>query len=71
MGGVAMASLTELSFSWLSFSAAMVSNVASASRGIVGKMTMGKPQGKNMDASNLVRTLAVLDGDMEVNLANI
>lgn len=60
MGGVAIASLTELSFSWLSFGAAMVSNVASASRGIVGKMTMGKPQGKNMNAANLYAVMTIL-----------
>lgn len=45
MGGVALASMTELSFTWLGFVAAMVSNVASASRGIVGKQSMSKPQG--------------------------
>ena len=60
MGGVAMASLTELSFSWLSFTAAMISNVASAARGIVGKMNMGKPMGKNMDAVNLYAVMTVL-----------
>lgn len=60
MGGVAMASLTELSFSWLSFGAAMVSNVASAGRGIVGKMSMGKPQGQNMDAANLYAVMTIL-----------
>lgn len=60
MGGVALASLTELSFSWLSFGAAMVSNVASAGRGIVGKISMGKPQGKNMDAANLYAVMTVL-----------
>jgi solute carrier family 35 protein E1 len=60
MGGVAMASLTELSFSWLSFGAAMVSNVASASRAIVGKMSMGKPQGQNMDAANLYAVMTIL-----------
>lgn len=60
MGGVAMASLTELSFSWLSFSAAMISNVASAARGIVGKMNMGKPMGKNMDAVNLYAVMTIL-----------
>jgi len=60
MGGVAMASLTELSFSWLSFSSAMLSNVASASRGIVGKITMGKPQGKNMNAPNLYAVMTIL-----------
>lgn len=61
MGGVALASLSELSFSWLSFISAMVSNVASASRGIVGKMSMGaKSQGKNMDASNLYAVMTIL-----------
>lgn len=64
MGGVAMASLTELSFNWLSFSAAMVSNVASASRGIVGKMTMGKPQGQNMNAANLYAVMTILSSIM-------
>lgn len=61
MGGVALASLNELSFSWLSFISAMVSNVASASRGIVGKMSMGnKSPGKNMDASNLYAVMTIL-----------
>jgi solute carrier family 35 protein E1 len=53
MGGVAIASATELSFTWLSFIAAMISNVASASRGIVGKKLLDKPQGKNMHAANV------------------
>ncbi len=60
MGGVALASATELSFSWLSFIAAMVSNVASASRGIVGKKTLGKPQGKNMNAANVYAIMTML-----------
>lgn len=60
MGGVAMASLTELSFTWLSFGSAMVSNIASASRGIVGKMSMGKPQGQNMGATNLYAVMTIL-----------
>jgi len=58
IGGVAMASLTELSFSWLSFISAMVSNVASAARGIVGKKTMNV--GKNMNASNLYAVMTIL-----------
>jgi hypothetical protein len=37
MGGVALASLGELSFSPVAFGGAMVSNVASASRAIIGK----------------------------------
>jgi solute carrier family 35 protein E1 len=64
MGGVAMASLTELSFTWLSFGSAMVSNVASAARGIVGKKSMGKPQGKNMNAANLYAVVTILAAGM-------
>lgn len=60
MFGVALASITELSFSWLAFGAAMVSNVASASRGIVGKKSMGKPIGQNMDAVNLYAVMTLL-----------
>jgi len=60
MGGVALASLSELSFTWLSFISAMVSNFASAGRGIVGKISMSKPLGKNMDAANLYAVMTVL-----------
>jgi len=60
MGGVAMASLTELSFTWLSFGSAMVSNVASAARGIVGKKQMGMSAEKNMDAANVYAVTSIL-----------
>lgn len=60
MGGVALASATELSFTWLGFIAAMVSNVASASRGILGKTTLGKPVGKNMNAANVYGVMTIL-----------
>lgn len=64
MGGVALASLTELSFTWLAFIGAMVSNVSSAARGIVGKLQMGKPIGKNMDAVNLYAVMTILSAIM-------
>lgn len=64
MGGVALASLTELSFTWLAFLSAMVSNVSSAARGIVGKMQMGKSVGKNMDAMNLYAVMTILSAIM-------
>jgi solute carrier family 35 protein E1 len=48
VGGVALASLKELSFTWLGFIAAMVSNVSSALRGILAKKTMGDGVGENM-----------------------
>jgi solute carrier family 35 protein E1 len=60
MGGVALASLGELSFSWKAFNYAMLSNVASASRGIVGKKTMGAGVGENMTPSNLYGVLTAL-----------
>lgn len=60
MGGVALASATELSFTWLGFGAAMVSNLASALRGIVGKTTLGKPVGKNMEAANVYGIMTIL-----------
>jgi len=42
VGGVALASLKELSFTWLGFGAAMLSNLSSALRGILAKTTMGE-----------------------------
>lgn len=60
MGGVAIASATEMSFTWLSFVAAMVSNVASASRAIVGKGVLGKPIGQHMDAANTYAVMNIL-----------
>eukprot|EP00401_Gymnodinium_catenatum_P058625 CAMPEP_0117601494 /NCGR_PEP_ID=MMETSP0784-20121206/77063_1 /TAXON_ID=39447 /ORGANISM="" /LENGTH=56 /DNA_ID=CAMNT_0005404221 /DNA_START=427 /DNA_END=593 /DNA_ORIENTATION=+ len=38
----------------------MVSNVASASRGIVGKKSMGEPPGKNMNAANLYAVMTII-----------
>jgi len=61
IGGVALASLKELSFTWLAFSTAMMSNVASASRAILSKTFMsGKPIGENLDAVNLYAMLTIM-----------
>lgn len=49
VGGVALASLKELSFTWVGFIAAMGSNLSSALRGILAKKTMGNGVGENMD----------------------
>jgi solute carrier family 35 protein E1 len=51
--GVALASLKELSFTWLCFGAAMLSNVSSALRAILAKKAMGQPLGENMTNTNL------------------
>jgi len=59
VGGVALASVTELSFTWLAFGSAMVSNVSSAMRAILAKKAMSKPQGKNMTEANLYGVLTI------------
>merc|ERR1719460_2491199 len=61
VGGVALASLKELSFTWVGFIAAMLSNVSSALRAVFSKKTMtGKPVGKNMGEANLYSVLSIL-----------
>jgi len=60
VGGVALASLKELSFTWVGFIAAMVSNFASALRGILAKKTMGGGVGENMDEANLYAVLTII-----------
>lgn len=49
MGGVALASAAELSFNWLGFSSAMVSNVTFAFRAVWGKNAMKSI--KNLDST--------------------
>merc|ERR1719231_1510644 len=60
VGGVALASLKELSFTWLGFSAAMLSNLSSALRGILAKTSMGGGVGENMTEANLYGVLTIL-----------
>ena len=50
----------ELSFTWLGFIAAVISNVASALRGILAKKTMSGGIGKNMDEANTYAVLTIL-----------
>lgn len=60
MAGVGLASVSELSFTWKSFNYAMMSNIASASRGIVGKDAMTKNPGHGMNAMNVYAVLTTL-----------
>lgn len=61
IGGVGLASLKELSFTWLAFGTAMLSNVASASRAILSKTVLsGKPMGENLSAPNLYAVLTII-----------
>ena len=58
--GVALASVTELSFTWVAFSGAMLSNLAFALRNILSRASMDKPKGENMTPENLFGVLTVL-----------
>lgn len=61
IGGVAIASLKELSFTVLALASAMLSNVSSAARGVLSKKTMsGKKMGENLDAQNLYAVLTAM-----------
>eukprot|EP00285_Hemiselmis_virescens_P016923 CAMPEP_0173377788 /NCGR_PEP_ID=MMETSP1356-20130122/1061_1 /TAXON_ID=77927 ORGANISM="Hemiselmis virescens, Strain PCC157" /NCGR_SAMPLE_ID=MMETSP1356 /ASSEMBLY_ACC=CAM_ASM_000847 /LENGTH=388 /DNA_ID=CAMNT_0014330665 /DNA_START=17 /DNA_END=1183 /DNA_ORIENTATION=+ len=52
IGGVAFASLKELSFSWLAVIAAMIANQSAALKGVQGKAVMKEPWVKAMGAAN-------------------
>ncbi|KAL9182011.1 hypothetical protein ACHAXT_012354 [Thalassiosira profunda] len=61
IGGVAIASMKELSFTFLALASAMLSNVSSSLRGVLSKKTMsGKKIGENMDAQNLYAVLTAM-----------
>merc|ERR1719171_2711746 len=58
VGGVAIASASELSFTWLGFIAAMLSNVSSALRAILAKRVMGSTKG--LSETNLYAVLTIM-----------
>ena len=58
--GVALASVTELSFTWVAFSGAMLSNLAFALRNILSRASMDKPKGENMTPENLFGVLTIM-----------
>ena len=70
IGGVAIASMKELSFTVLALAAAMLSNVSSAARGVLSKKTMsGKQIGENLDAQNLYAVLTAMSTAILIPLA--
>jgi len=60
VGGVALASVKELSFTWVGFIAAMISNLSSSVRAILAKKTMGNGVGENMNEANIFSVLTFL-----------
>lgn len=64
VAGVGLASLKELTFSWLSFGTAMGSNLCCALRGVFSKNAMTGSKYENLDALNLYNLLTILSGLM-------
>jgi len=52
IGGVALASIKELSFSWLAVISCMIANQCAALKAVIGKGVMKKPWAKAMGPSN-------------------
>jgi len=60
IGGVAFASLKELSFSWLAVISAMIANESAALKGVMGKAVMKEPWVKAMGAANQYGVVNIL-----------
>lgn len=60
VAGVVMASVSEVSFTWLGFLSAMTSNFAFTARNIFSKLSLNKPKGENMGPANLFAVLSVM-----------
>ncbi|CAE8713192.1 unnamed protein product [Polarella glacialis] len=60
IGGVGLASASELSFNWLCFGAAMGSNIGSAARAVYSKKVMKGDIGENMDDANVYAVITIM-----------
>lgn len=60
VAGVVIASVSEVSFTWLGFLSAMTSNFAFTARNIFSKLSMNKPKGENMGPANLFAVLSIM-----------
>jgi len=60
IGGVGLASLKELSFSWTALIAASCANQAAALKNVVSKGVMGKPWAKNLGPQNTYAVVTIL-----------
>jgi solute carrier family 35 protein E1 len=60
IGGVGLASLKELSFSWTALIAASLANQAAALKNVVSKGVMGKPWAKKLGPQNTYAVVTIL-----------
>ncbi|MCH86846.1 phosphoenolpyruvate phosphate translocator 2 chloroplastic-like [Trifolium medium] len=59
VGGVALASLTEVSFNWIGFSTAMASNLTNQSRNVLSKKLMAN-EADALDNINLYSVITII-----------
>lgn len=64
VAGVTIASVSEVSFTWMGFLSAMTSNVAFTARNLISKANMNKPIGENMDEVNLFSVIQAISALM-------
>jgi solute carrier family 35 protein E1 len=69
--GVSFASISELYFTWTSFTNAMLSNVAFAGRNVCSRMALDKPRCKNITPENLFAILTIISFIISIPLAII
>ncbi len=55
-----MASVSEVSFTWVGFLSAMTSNFAFTARNIFSKLSMNEPKGEYMGPANLFAVLSIM-----------
>mmetsp|Transcript_6208 Transcript_6208/g.12238 ORF Transcript_6208/g.12238 Transcript_6208/m.12238 type:complete len:398 (-) Transcript_6208:1088-2281(-) len=60
VAGVIMASVSEVSFTWMGFLSAMSSNFAFTARNIISKINMNTPKGDNMNSTNLFTIIQII-----------
>ncbi len=60
IGGVGLASLKELSFTWTALIAASAANQAAALKNVVSKGVMGKPWAKALGPQNTYAVVTIL-----------
>ncbi|PIA61887.1 hypothetical protein AQUCO_00200108v1 [Aquilegia coerulea] len=60
VGGVALASFTEVSFNWIGFSTAMASNLTNQSRNVLSKKFMIKKEGEYLDNVTLLSIITIM-----------
>ena len=60
IGGVGLASLKELSFTWTALIAASLANQAAAFKNVVSKGVMGKPWAKALGPQNTYAVVTIL-----------